>query len=113
MANDENIRFIYTTTPSAQVAEDITRNLLEHNLIACANLIPEITSLYIWEGKIEKSTETILILKTNKGAEKACMNLLKTIHPATIPCIVSIKTEDATLDFLSWVKQQVPIPKRS
>ena len=60
-------RIVVTTASSREEADRLARALVEERLAACATLIPVAESIYCWEGKIESSTETLLLLKTEAG----------------------------------------------
>jgi periplasmic divalent cation tolerance protein len=102
-----DIRFIYVTTPTLKVATELAKELLGQRLIACANIIPGMTSLYFWEGSLEQSSETVLILKTTAAAVEPCMMALKQGHPSVTPCIATFQVDQITPDFASWVAGQV------
>jgi len=63
------VNLFYVPCPDINSAETISAKLLNEKLIGCANIIPGMTSMYWWEGKIEKSSECILILKTTLNAQ--------------------------------------------
>ena len=54
---------IYVTAPSTEQANSLSRLLLEEKIVACVNLIPQVTSIYEWEGKIEENQEVMMMLK--------------------------------------------------
>ena len=54
----------YIPCKNKKEAEDISRALLDANLIACANILPGILSMYSWNSKIEMTQETLLLIKT-------------------------------------------------
>ncbi len=56
--------YVFWTCQDKQEAKKIIRALLDQRLIACASILPEIESIYRWEGKVEESQETKVILKT-------------------------------------------------
>ena len=60
---------ILTTVSSKKEAELIGSKLIDKELAACVNIIPNIKSIYYWEGKINKDSEYLLIIKTVKRAE--------------------------------------------
>lgn len=63
------MKVFYIPCPDQLCAEKICEELLKDKLIGCGNILPHMTSMYWWEGKIEKSLECVLILKTSIQAE--------------------------------------------
>ena len=61
-----DLRWLYVTTKDSSEAKKLAKVLLENKLIACANILPEMTSLYEWNGEIEESLESVLVLKTKQ-----------------------------------------------
>ncbi len=57
---------VLTTAPNQKTARALARSALQNRLIACANLIPKIESHYWWRGKIEKSAEVLILMKTTR-----------------------------------------------
>ena len=55
---------VYITVPSQEVGEEIGSHLVTEKLAACVNIIPGVTSIYSWEGKVCKDPELILMIKT-------------------------------------------------
>ena len=71
---------IYITTSGYSESEKIARTLLEERLVACTNIIPQITSLYLWKGEIEEDSESILIAKTKKDKVEEVIRRVEEIH---------------------------------
>jgi len=94
---------VYVTTKNIQEARTIANTLVAEKLVACANIIPKIESIYWWKGKIEKSNENAIILKTKKNLTQKIIKRIKEIHSYTVPCIISIPIEDGNNDFLKWI----------
>ena len=66
-----NKRIVLTTTGSEAEAQKIARHLVESRMAACVNIIPQITSVYRWQGKVEEACEWLLLIKTTAdGFEK-------------------------------------------
>ena len=57
---------VLVTCPDGETAERITGLILKERLAACVNAISGVSSSYRWKGKIERSRESILIIKTKK-----------------------------------------------
>jgi periplasmic divalent cation tolerance protein len=67
---------VLVTTETKEQAKEIAKKLLELKLIACANLIPNIESVYTWEGKVEESMETMMILKVIRLSFSASLSVI-------------------------------------
>ena len=97
---------IYVTFPAGFVVEDLIASLLDEKLIACANLLPEITSLYMWEGRMECDRETVAILKTSADRAETLTARIRAAHPYEVPCIVAWPVIGGFTPYLEWVKTQ-------
>jgi periplasmic divalent cation tolerance protein len=94
--------FIYVTAGNREEAEKIARHILEKRLAACVNMF-DINSMYIWEGNIEKSPETGMIIKTRAEKLRELKEEIKKIHSYTIPCICAFSVEDGSREYLEWI----------
>jgi len=97
---------IYITAASEDEAGKIAHALIEERLAACVNVIPGMRSVYEWEGKVEKSLETVLIAKTRAGLFDKVEELVKELHSYTCPCIVALPVLAGSPDFLRWIDEQ-------
>ena len=98
---------LYIPCPDQTTAETISRTLLEEKRIGCANIIPGMTSRYWWEGKIETSSEYILILKTSESSD-ALNSLEKRIlelHPYDIPCVMRLPVAAINDSYKKWLEE--------
>lgn len=80
---------------------------LEQRLIACANLVPRIESLYWWEGKIEQGKEILLVLKTHRDQLTALEKLVLELHPYDTPEFVVVKIARGNKRYLSWLTDSI------
>lgn len=87
-------------------AKQIARFLLEEKLIACANILGSISSLYEWEGDICEDNECGMILKSCASRYEEIESRIKKIHSYKIPCIIQLPIERGNEAFLSWISQQ-------
>jgi periplasmic divalent cation tolerance protein len=98
---------LYTTVSDNATAEKIVVDLLQQRLIACANIIPEMNSMYRWNGKVCQDKEVGIILKTNKNLVQKVSEELKRIHPYEIPCIIEFgETEVFNKDYIDWILRE-------
>lgn len=93
----------YTTFATLEDGRRITDQLISERLAACANLLPGMESSYMWQGKLERSQEVAVIIKTSSRLAEACMERLANLHPYDIPCILSIPVEDGHAPYVSWL----------
>ncbi len=95
----------YVTCASEKEAEKIARVLLEKRLIACANIAPGIKSLYWWKGKVEKSQETLLLLKTTKQKQERITKEIGKAHSYELPCIEFFEAK-ANKKCEKWISEE-------
>lgn len=97
----------YIPCPDKTSAEKIARNLLEEKLVGCANIIPGMESMYWWEGKIETSSEYILILKTVKtsDAQERITKRVLELHPYQIPCVMALPVLGINDSYKKWLEE--------
>jgi periplasmic divalent cation tolerance protein len=103
MSHDVLITFC--TCPDEEVAEGIARTLVGERLAACVNLIPVVSSIYRWEGKIEHDTETLLLIKTTETRFDALSARLREMHPYDLPEIIASPVQRGLPDYLQWVSK--------
>lgn len=99
------IIFGYVTTRNKNEARKIGRALVKKRLAGCVNIIPNMFSSYQWQGKIEESAETVLIIKSVESRRKNLVAEIKKLHSYTVPCILFFRSEGGNLDYIRWLKQ--------
>ncbi len=98
---------ILTTASSNKEAEIIGSKLIDKKLTACVNIIPNIKSIYYWEGKINKDSEYLLIIKTVKRAEKDVFENIRKLHSYDTPEMISIPITGGEKSYLNWLSKSV------
>ncbi len=93
------------TCPSQAVAEEIASTLIERGVAACINIIPAVTSIYKWQGKLEKEHETLMLIKTDQSRYPDLEQTLATLHPYELPEIIAVPVEQGLTGYLNWVTQ--------
>jgi periplasmic divalent cation tolerance protein len=101
MSTDYQI--IFCTCPDKITAEKIARLLIEHKLAACVNIMPNISSIYRWQGQIECAEEILLLIKARQDAYSALESLIKQHHPYQLPEIIAVAIERGLPDYLHWI----------
>jgi periplasmic divalent cation tolerance protein len=98
---------VYITTSGVSESKKIAKTLLKERLIACANIIPQIESLYLWKGEIEKDTESLLVAKTRSEKVDKVIKRVEEIHSYDIPCILQIQVKKGSGNYLEWLESEL------
>ncbi|GAB4305218.1 MAG: divalent-cation tolerance protein CutA [Promethearchaeota archaeon] len=97
----------FVTAPDRTVAEKVARALVEEKLAACANLVPQVTSIYWWEGKVEKAEEVLVVLKTTRERAAALIKRVEEVHPYDTPEVVGLRITAGSERYLAWIDRSV------
>ena len=99
----ERAVFVYTTWPTAIEAEAAGRILVERRLAACVNILPHMTSIYHWEGALERGEEAVMIIKTRASLAGEVSDAVKNIHTYETPAILVMPLESVEKSYLGWL----------
>ena len=99
---------VLVTAKNTAEAKKIAQGLLKQKLIACANILPGVQSLFWWEGKIDSANEVLLILKTKKGVFKRLEAAVKKLHSYKTPEIIALPIAAGSSDYLQWITNTLP-----
>jgi len=98
---------VLTTAGSKEEAHKIGRALVGRLLAACVNIVPQITSIYRWEGGIEEAEEWLLIVKTTHDAFERVREAILEMHSYELPECICVSIDDGSVRYLSWIGQSV------
>ena len=98
---------VLTTFPDAETGRRIVRTLVEEQLIACGNLIPEVESIYRWKGAIETTSEMIGVLKSDRRCYPKIEARLKELHPYENPECIVLAVSGGLPSYLQWIAEAV------
>lgn len=94
---------VFVTVSGNKEAKKISEYLVGKKLAACVSIIPKISSIYWWKGKIEKSKELLLVVKTKKSIFQKLIREVKKLHSYTVPEIISLPITGGNKDYLKWI----------
>jgi periplasmic divalent cation tolerance protein len=94
---------VLTTTPNADEAASLARGIVEAKLAACVQILPQMTSVYFWEGKVQTEPEHLLLLKTLEEKFDALSEFIRKNHSYDVPEIVALRAEDVSAGYLEWM----------
>ncbi|KAJ1364825.1 hypothetical protein KIN20_024999 [Parelaphostrongylus tenuis] len=101
-----NLRIVYVTAPSKDVAVKIARAAVENKVAACVNIIPSVTSVYEWEGKLHEDSEVVMIFKTQEQRVEELYKVVMANHTYEVPAFVSIATDAVSSPYAQWLLDQ-------
>ena len=94
---------VIVTTSSKQEAEKIAQRLLDKRLIACANIIGPVSSLFCWSGKTERAEEYLMLLKSRKDLFEKLAETVKALHSYEVPEILVLPVVGGSEAYLVWL----------
>jgi periplasmic divalent cation tolerance protein len=98
---------VLTTTPNLIEAESLAEKIVAGRLAACVQILPEIKSVYFWEGAVQKEPEHLLLIKTLPEKFDELEKFIQTNHSYDVPEIVALPAEKVSESYLSWMKDYV------
>lgn len=98
-----NVLWVYMTASDRDEADRIATALVEERLAACVNLLDGMRSVYRWQGRVERATETVLIAKTRAERFEALRRRVCELHSYDTPCIEAWPVAHGHPPFLAWV----------
>tara|TARA_R100001440_G_scaffold58868_1_gene78676 strand:- start:1717 stop:2037 length:321 start_codon:yes stop_codon:yes gene_type:complete len=100
-------QLILCTTDSSDSAKQLARSLLEKKLVACVNIVPNMTSIYSWQGELHEDHEWLLLIKSTAERFSDIKSTISANHPYDSPELISINIEDGLPDYLTWIQDSV------
>jgi periplasmic divalent cation tolerance protein len=101
---------VFSTFPNADKAAEIARILVSEGLAACVNLLPQIRSIYRWNGELHDDQEVLAIIKTTRDRFEAMRTRLVGLHPYEVAEVIALPVEAGHLPYLSWVAAETKAP---
>ncbi|XP_055324031.1 protein CutA homolog [Sitodiplosis mosellana] len=100
----------YVTTPNEESAKKLAGDLVSSKLAACVNILPNIQSVYEWEGKINEDLEYLLMIKTTTENVQELTTYVRENHPYSVAEVISVKIESGNPPYLDWIAKNVKKP---
>jgi len=98
---------VLITAPSEELAVTLARTLVEERLLACANIVPAVRSIYRWQGEVHDEREALLVCKTTSSKIEALKARLVALHPYETPELLALPIETGLEKYLAWIAASV------
>ncbi|AFY75173.1 uncharacterized protein involved in tolerance to divalent cations [Synechococcus sp. PCC 7502] len=99
----DELIIVMTTVSDAAIAQIIAQTLVTEKLAACVQIIPNLNSTYMWEGKLCIESEQLIMIKTLGDRYTDLEIKLRSIHPYQEPEIIVIAAISASNGYMQWV----------
>ena len=101
---------ILCTCPDPATAERIAETVVGERLAACVNIVPGLTSLYHWEGQIQRDAELLLLIKTRQAVYPLLEARIRELHPYQVPEIIALPIQAGLAAYLNWIADHTEAP---
>jgi len=95
---------VFMTAANGEEAARLADMLVGANLAACVQILPEMESVYRWQGKIERAAEILLLAKTTRGKFAELEREVRALHSYDTPEIVAVTITEASAPYLNWLR---------
>jgi periplasmic divalent cation tolerance protein len=94
---------VLVTAPEQDVAESLVTTVVEERLAACGNIVPGVTSIYRWNGAVERAGEVLIIFKTVETLVQKLMERVVSLHPYEVPEALAVPVPAGLTSYVAWV----------
>jgi periplasmic divalent cation tolerance protein len=107
MVETAGLAVVLITASSVEEGNRITAFILDRHLAACVNIVPKISSLFWWQGKIDAADEVLLIIKTRACRVNDIVDAVKSVHSYSVPEVIALPITGGNADYLGWIAREV------
>src|SRR5689334_18310633 len=104
---DTDAIVVFMTAANGEEATRLAEMLVGAHLAACVQILPEMESVYRWQGKIERQSEILLIAKTNAAKFADLEREVRALHSYETPEIVAVPILAASTPYLEWLTNSI------
>lgn len=106
-APDNTARVVLVTAADVGAAESLVRRLVEEGVVACGNIVPGVTSIYRWKGRVEREMEVLVIFKTTAAGAAGLLRRVPELHPYDVPEVLVLPVEAGHPPYVQWIEENV------
>ena len=97
---------IYCPFPDRDSARTVSSTLLDEKLVACANLLGDVESHFVWMGERGEASEIAVLFKTDAGKLERAVARLEALHPYDTPALMGWHCEAVPRATRDWLKSE-------
>lgn len=98
---------VFCNCPDSKTAQQIATTLVEQNLVACVNILPAVTSVYMWENSLQCEPEVMLMCKTKAQQFDAIKAQIENMQPYDVPEVIALDITQGNNAYLNWLNSVV------
>jgi len=107
MLRDNNSTIVVLITcGNRREAEKITDVLVTNRLIACGNILSNVTSIFRWDDRITNEEEVLVIAKTHKSRFDQLLHKVKKMHSYSTPEVIGLPIVAGSAEYLNWIVEE-------
>ena len=110
MGVDQGARVVLVTASNHEEAFLIGRSVVQKKLAACVTVVPNVTSIFEWEGTVCEEREWLLVMKSHADVYDALEAEVKALHSYDVPEIIALSVVKGSSDYLAWIKAVTHVP---
>lgn len=100
---------VLVTASSRKEAMKIAQAILREKQAGCVNILPSIISIFRWQGKVQRSREALLLIKTTGRRYRALEKTIRSLHSYEVPEIISIRIDRGLPQYIDWVNRETTV----
>jgi periplasmic divalent cation tolerance protein len=101
---------VLVTTGNFEEARRIADMLVQQRKAACVNIVPRVSSVYRWEGRIEQDEESLMVVKTRAELLPEVVDSVRAAHSYEVPEIIALPIAGGNRDYLDWLGTETGQP---
>lgn len=107
------VRVVLVTVPDVETGCALARRVVREHLAACGNVIPGLTSVYLWDGELQEDSEALVLFKTTERALSDLKRRVMELHPYEVPEFLALPVTEGHAPYLRWLIGELMKPGMS
>ena len=98
---------VFVTCPNLRRANVLAKGVIAARLAACVNIVPGISSVFWWKGRVDQANEVLLLMKTTRRLLPSLTRLVLRLHPYDLPEVIALPIAAGHPPYLAWISDSV------